>query len=161
MARLTATVLLLAVASSGIGAQEESQPPADDASLPGGEGQATPVEDAGESDLTLPPRIDLVAAQSAPGDVRLEPAEEGREDALDVVVTAGNTEFRLPDLGTSLRNDEEEVDPNQRMEVSFLYLYDPDNIDPAEEAFETNEDLRRVGFLRVFELRFGKRNRDQ
>jgi hypothetical protein len=107
-----------------------------------------------EPDLTLPPRL-----EASPANARLEPAPEEREDMLEAVVTGGQTDFRLPDLGTSLR-EEEEVDPNDRIDVTFLYLYDPDNIDPAEEVFPTIEDLRRVGFLRVFELRFGRRSRE-
>jgi hypothetical protein len=126
------------------------------------------AQDATPEDLTQPPRIDdqaqverqVSAAGNSPGETRLEPAEEEREDVLEAVVTGGQTDFRLPDLGTSFRNAEEERDPNQRMEVTFLYLYDPENIDPAEEVFPTIEDLRRVGFLRVFELRFGRRSRE-
>ena len=120
-------------------------------------------EDAA-ADLTLPPTIgeaaqvasQTAAAASAPGDARLEPGDESREDVLEAVVTGGQNDFRLPDLGTSLRR-EEPRDPDQRIEVTFLNLYDPDNIDPAEEIFPTIEDLRDVGFLRVFKMQFGRR----
>jgi len=110
------------------------------------------ADPAAEPDLTLPPRI-----ESSPAEARLEPPPEEREDMLEAVVTGGQTDFRLPDLGTSLRDEDEDRDPNQRIHATFLYLYDPDNVDPAEEVFPTIEDLRRVGFLRVIELRFGRR----
>jgi hypothetical protein len=38
--------------------------------------------------------------------------------------------------------------------VTFLNLYDPDNIDPAEEAFPSLEEKLGVGMLRIFEVRF-------
>ncbi len=103
------------------------------------------------TDLTQPPQI---AAEPAPGDAQLEPPPEEREDMLEAVVTGGQTDFRLPDLGTSLRDDDEERDPNQRFDVTFLNLYDPDNIDPAEEAFPSLEEKLGVGMLRIFEVRF-------
>jgi len=136
MARLSATACLLSIAvASGASAQEE----------------------AGETDLTLPPQID---PESAPGEARLEPPPEEREDVLEAVVTAGQTDWRLPDLGSSFRAREEERDPNQRMEVTFLYLYDPENEDPAEEIFPTTEEQLGVGVLKIFELRFGRRSRE-
>jgi len=120
-------------------------------------GLALAQDEPDAADLTLPPRI----SEPAPGEVALEPAPEEHEDVLEAVVTGGQTDFRLPDLGTSLRREkEEERDPNDRMDVTFLNLFDPENQDPAEEVFPTIEDLRRVGFLRIFELRFGRRNRE-
>ena len=109
---------------------------------------------AQETDLTLPPAI-----ASGPGDVRLEPAAEEREDVLEAVVTGGQTDWRLPDLGSSFRSRIPE-DPDQRIHVTFIGLYDPENQDPIEEMFPDSEEFRRVGFLRIFELRFGKRNRE-
>ena len=43
--------------------------------------------------------------------------------------------------------------------MTFLNLWDPDNIDPAEEAFPSLEEKLGVGMLRIFELRF--RGRDE
>lgn len=110
-----------------------------------------------ETDLTLPPRI---GADPSPGQARLEPPAEEREDMLEAVVTGGQTDFRLPDLGTSFRQRQEERETDQRIEVQFLNLYDPDNRDPAEEAFPSLEEKLGIGMLRVFRLEFGKRNRD-
>ena len=113
----------------------------------------------GETDLTLPPQI---GDEPAPGDAVLEPAPDGRDDVLEAVVTGGQGDFNLPDLGSSFRDDDEERDPNQRIDVSFLNLYDPEpeNRDPAEEAFPTLEETPGKGMLRVVEFRFGNRDRD-
>jgi hypothetical protein len=114
-------------------------------------------EPAAEQDLTLPPTI---ADDSQPLPAQLEPAPEEREDMLEAVVTGGQTDFRLPDLGTSLREEQETRDPNQRIDVTFLNLFDPENQDPAEEIFPSLEDQIEerfgVGTLRIFELRFGR-----
>jgi hypothetical protein len=129
MARLITILGLLSLTAIDAAAQDETQ----------------------ATDLTRPPQI---ASEPAPGDAQLEPPPEEREDMLEAVVTGGQTDFRLPDLGTSLRDDDEERDPNQRFDVTFLNLYDPDNIDPAEEAFPSLEEKLGVGMLRIFEVRF-------
>lgn len=118
--------------------------------------QDTPDETA-DTDLTLPPRLE---SEIQPGNAQLEPPDEEREDMLEAVVRRGQNEFRLPDLGTSFRDDEDERDPNARMEVRFLNLYDPDNIDPAEEAFPSLEEKLGVGMLRVFRIGFGDPDRN-
>jgi hypothetical protein len=110
---------------------------------------------AQETDLTLPPAI-----ASGPGDVRLEPAAEEREDVLEAVVTGGQTDWRLPDLGSTFVSRIPEKNPDQRIDVTFLGLYDPENQDPTAEMFPDSEEFRRVNFLQIFELRFGKRNRE-
>jgi hypothetical protein len=131
MARLTGTaVLLLAVASHGF-AQEEL---------------------ATDETLTLPPVI-----AETPGDVRLEAPPEDREDGLEVEVTAGQTDWRLPDLGTSLREEEDEREPDQRMEFEMLPYYDPEKQVETLEPVPVVDVLRDVGFLRIFEIDFGRR----
>jgi hypothetical protein len=105
-----------------------------------------------DDELTLPPEI-----TSEPGEVHVEPPPEDREDMLEAVVTAGQSEWRLPDLGSGMREEQEARDPNERIDVTFLYLYDPANQDPTEELFPDDSNPRSVGFLQVFELRFGKR----
>lgn len=118
---------------------------------------ASAQNEAPEEDLTLPPQI---SGEISPGDAQLEPPPEDREDVLEAVVTGGQTDFRLPDLGTSLRSDDDRRDPNQRFDTTFLYLYDPDNMDPAEEAFPSLEEQLGVGMLRIFEVRFRGRDRN-
>lgn len=108
-----------------------------------------------ENELTLPPEI-----SSEPGEVSFEPPPEDREDLLEAVVTSGQNDWRLPDLGSAMREEQEARDPNERIDVSFLYLYDPENQDPTEELFPDDSNPRTVGFIRVFELRFGTRDEE-
>ena len=150
MATVKTTIFLL-----GIGlltqavAQEDAEQDATSSDAESAQSESAP-------NLTLPPRISDQALPE-PGASSLAPAPDEREDMLEAVVTGGQRDFNLPDLGTSFRNDEEERDPNQRIEVSFLNLYDPENRDPAEEAFPSLEEQLGVGMLRVFRLRFGNR----
>ena len=134
MARLTASALLLLAAACRTFAQDETPP--------------APAED-----LTLPPVIG-----DSPGDVRLEPAHEEREDELVVEVTGGQSDWRLPDLGTSLRR-EEEPELDQRMEFRLAPLYDPEKQVEMLEPVPVVDVLRDVGFLRIFEVGFGRRSR--
>jgi len=106
---------------------------------------------AAAQDLTLPPVI-----QAMPGDVRLEAPPEDRDDVLEAVVTGGQTDWRLPDLGTSLREEEEERDPNQRIVVRFAPLFDPEKEDPTIETAPVVDVLRDVGFIRIFEINIGR-----
>jgi hypothetical protein len=147
MAKLSAIVCLGWIAASSELAAQQATAETDQEA-----GQAP------EADLTLPPRI---GDDPSPGAARLEPPAEEREDMLEAVVTGGQTDFRLPDLGTSFRKRQEERETDQRIEVQFLNLYDPENRDPAEEAFPSLEEKLGVGMLRVFRLEFGKRDRDR
>jgi hypothetical protein len=149
MEKLSALVCLgFVVASSELAAQQATAET----------DQAAGPEAGTDLDLTLPPRI---GDDPAPGEPRLEPPAEEREDMLEAVVTGGQTDFRLPDLGTSFRERQEARETDQRIEVQFLNLYDPENRDPAEEAFPSLEEKLGVGMLRVFRLEFGKRNPDE
>ena len=135
MARLTGIVVLLTSVAGQAVAQDESGP--------------APAED-----LTLPPVI-----AEAPGDVRLEPAPEDREgEGIEVLVTGGETDWRLPDLGTSLR-EEEERELDQRMEFSLAPYYDPEKQVEMLEPVPVVDVMRNVGMLRIFEIDFGRRSR--
>jgi len=103
-------------------------------------------------ELTLPPEI-----TEGPGEVRFEAPAEEREGALEAVVTRGQSDWRLPDLGSEMRREQDERDPTERIDATFLYLYDPENQDPTEELFPDDSNPRTVGWLQLFELRFGKR----
>jgi hypothetical protein len=135
MARLTGTVALL-MSVAGLALAQEDAP-------------ATAAED-----LTLPPVI-----TEAPGDVRLEPAPEDREgEGIEVLVTGGETDWRLPDLGTSLR-EEEERPLDQRMEFVLAPYYDPEKQVEMLEPVPVVDVMRDLGFLRIFEVGFGRRSR--
>lgn len=115
------------------------------------------AEAAADSELTLPP---VIASQ--PGQTRLEPPAEDREDVLEAVVTEGQSEWRLPDLGTSLREEEPALAPDQRMSVRFIPLYDPEDEenDPLLDLAPEPDVMRNVRFIEFIELRFGKRRPD-
>ena len=121
-------------------------------------GQTLAQDDAAPAsaeDLTLPPVI-----AEAPGDVRLEPAPEGREEeGIDVTVTGGQNDWRLPDLGTSLREEEEERELDQRMEFVLAPYYDPEKQVEMLEPVPVVDVMRDLGFLRIFEFGFGRRSR--
>jgi hypothetical protein len=110
-----------------------------------------------EPDLTLPPTI-----ESPPGEPRLEPPPEERDDVLEAVVTGGQNDWRLPDLGSSLRQqrEAEAAAADGRIEVGFLGLYDPDEDDGNEDFLSPDaEVMRGVGFLQIFRFRIGGRQR--
>jgi hypothetical protein len=134
MARVAAIATLLAVVAGDSLAQDESTLAPNDA-------------------LTLPPAI-----AEAPGDAHLEPAPAAGEDGLTVVVSGGQTDWRLPDLGTSLREEEEEVDPTQRIHLRFMPLYDPEKQEDTLEPVPVVDVLRDVGFIRLFEIEIGRKS---
>lgn len=122
--------------------------------------QETGVEptDTAAAELTLPPTI-----ASAPGETHLEPATGERDDVLEAVVTGGQTDWRLPDLGSSLRKqrEEEAAESNERIEVGFIGLYDPEEDDAGQDFLSPDaEVMRGVGLLKLIELRFGRRPSD-
>jgi len=135
MARLTGIApLLLAVAGQSYAQEEELAPTAED--------------------LTLPPVI-----QESPGDVRLAPASEDSEEAgIEVEVTGGQTDWRLPDLGTTLR-EEEERELDQRLEFRLAPYYDPEKQVEMMEPVPVVDVMRDLGQLRIFEIDFGRRSR--
>lgn len=111
---------------------------------------------AQDEDLKLPPRID-----GTPLEPRFEPPPEERRQAIDEIVVVGENPWRLPDLGSSWRlREAEKVEP-ARIEASFFPLYDPENpvsFYAADDSTITPE-IRRVGFIELFRVRFGSRDK--
>jgi len=135
MARLIGIVALLMAVAGQTLAQDDAAP--------------APAED-----LTLPPTI-----EQSPGDVRFEPApRDDGEEGIDVEVTGGQTDWRLPDLGTTLR-EEEERELDQRMEFVLAPYYDPEKQVEMLEPVPVVDVMRDLGFLRIFEVGFGRRSR--
>jgi hypothetical protein len=141
-----ALVIALAMALARPAAAQAPDPAA-------GAGDAAPNAAAAQEaqDLTLPP---IVA--TAPGEPNLEPPPEDRDDLVRAVVTSGQSEFRLPDLGTSLREEREQENPNQRIVANPIRLYDPEADNTVDDNFLEPEVLRGVGFIKMFEFRFGR-----
>jgi hypothetical protein len=106
-------------------------------------------------ELTLPPVI-----AEAPGEVHLEPPPDDREDMLYVEVTSGQSDWRVPDLGSSMRRYEEEIDPNQRIHMNLLPLSDPERQVETLEPVPVVDVLRDVGFIQIFRIDLGKKSVD-
>jgi hypothetical protein len=106
-----------------------------------------------DTTLIRPPRIEV-----GPGTPRL--AEPEPERAMEEVIVVSESEWRLPDLGSEWRREQAEERSQDRIEVSFLPLYDPENADPNVDLFPRNREMRRVGFIEIFRVRFGRRSRD-
>lgn len=104
------------------------------------------------ADLAVAPRLD-----DAPGRSQLAAVEPADDDALEEVIVIGDSEWRLPDLGSSWRAREEDEPSNDRIEVSLLPLYDPGEDGAQFDALGINQEMQRVGFIELFRLRFGRR----
>jgi hypothetical protein len=110
---------------------------------------------AQQEDLTAPPRLDEL-----PGETRLAERPAERREALEEVVVVGESEWRLPDLGSAWRAREEAEQVPQRIELAFLPLYDPEDATPDFDPLRVNREVQRVGFIELFRVRFGRRSRD-
>jgi hypothetical protein len=108
---------------------------------------------AQDADLTLPPRLD-----DAPGEARLAERPLQREDALEEVLVVGESQWRLPDLGSTWRANEDARKTDGRIQASLLPLYDPGVEQPDFDPMRMNRELQRVGFIELFRVRFGNRN---
>jgi hypothetical protein len=113
---------------------------------------------AQDEDLKLPPRID-----GTPLEARFEPPPPSRRPAIDEVIVVGQNPWRLPDLGSSWRLGEAEKVEPARIEVHFFPLYDPENPVTfyASDDWSVTPEIRRVGFIELFRVRFGDRDRDR
>lgn len=111
---------------------------------------------AQEEDLTLPPRLD-----GTPFEARLAEPRAGSEESLEEVVVVGENEWRLPDLGSAWRLRQEDIEVDTRIEARFLPLYDPE-VEPEQrvDLLRMSSELHRVGFIELFQIRFGGRSRD-
>ena len=124
-----------------------------------GEDPAAPDADIarqGGDDLALPPRIDNVPSQA-----RLAAAPEDRIDTIEEVIVTNDNPWGLPDLGSTWRAREAQTVDTERIRANFLPLYDPD--DPASllaPLFPANREMQRVGFIQLFQVRFGGRDTD-
>lgn len=108
---------------------------------------------AQNEDLVLPPRLD-----DEPYSARLAQQPEDRRSSLEEVIVVGENEWRLPDLGDTWRKRQEDKQEPARIQANFLPMYDPeDSRQRRDDLFMINNELRRVGFVELFKIRFGKR----
>jgi hypothetical protein len=116
---------------------------------------ATPVVASAQSgDLTLPPRF------AEPGETRLAERRAGDDAGLDEIIVVRESEWRLPDLGSTWRAEQEAEREPQRIEVTVLPLYDPEREVADFDPLRINPELQRVGFIELFRVRFGRRAAD-
>ena len=121
---------------------------------------------AQDDDVPLPPRIDATETPPAaparrPVRARLAPLPEDRP-VQDEIVVVGESEWRLPDLGSDWRAQQEaERAAAARIRVTFLPLYDPEAPAATSDLFLVNREAqRRHGVVELFRVRFGRRGRD-
>jgi hypothetical protein len=109
---------------------------------------------AQREDLTLPPRLE------EPGHARLAEGRDGARDGLEEIIVVRESEWRLPDLGSSWRANQEAERPPQRIQVAILPLYDPEREAVNFDPLRINLEAQRVGFIELFRIRFGRRSAD-
>ena len=120
-------------------------------------------------DVPLPPRVDAPPARPAaaspttiraPDSARLAPLPEERLATADEIVVIGGLQWRLPDLGSAWRADREEEKSDARIQAALLPLYDPENPVTHNDMFLLNREMKRLGYIELFRVRFGRRSRD-
>jgi hypothetical protein len=115
-----------------------------------------------QEDLTLPPRIldspRPPQARLADPPAAATDSDEPEPDALQEIVVKGDENpWRLPDLGSEWRAREAERRPTGRINAEAFPLWDPEADRIERELLPLNSELRRVGFIQVFRIRFGRR----
>jgi hypothetical protein len=105
--------------------------------------------------LILPPRI-----ADSPTAARLSEPPPERTPALEEVIVVGESEWRLPDLGSDWRRAQEDAPTSDRIVFSFLPLYEPENSDPVVDIYTRNSELHRLKLIEVLRFRFGRRPAD-
>ncbi len=100
------------------------------------------------------------SADARPFDAHLAPPQKGRPDDLDEVVVVGrNNPFNLPDLGGA-KAAAEAAQGSGRIRVKLLPLDDSYIGASRDEDLFGNREIQRVGYIHLFELRFGGRHKD-
>jgi anti-sigma factor ChrR (cupin superfamily) len=97
---------------------------------------------------------------SSPPRARIAAPDPARPMLMEEVIVFDESEWRLPDLGSEWRQAQADETGNDRIELSFLPLYDPENDDPATDLFERNSELHRLRMIEVIRFRFGGRPQD-
>lgn len=107
--------------------------------------------------LTQPPDVEAAERSSErPGAARLADPPE-RELTREEVVVVGEQRWRLPDLGSEFRREQEaRADAEARIRTEFLTPYNPDDPTNRFEPYPLDGDFTRVGFIELFRLKFGR-----
>ena len=106
---------------------------------------------AAQDDLTTPPRISEIDADAQPDTASATELEE-------IIVVSDQNPWRLPDLGSSWRAQQEEQTDTGRISADLLPLWDPEAQElPTRDPVAVTDGIRRVGFIEIFRVRFGGR----
>ena len=104
------------------------------------------------------PTPTLVLGVRPPNAARLAPLPEERGDTPDEIIVIGQG-WRLPDLGSEWRERQKAAERDVgRFSATALPLYDPAEPPVHGEVFSSPEQ-RRHGYIELFRLRFGRRQR--
>jgi hypothetical protein len=119
-------------------------------------------------DVPLPPRIDAPAARPAAGPstsirapdrARLAPLPEERRATTDEIIVIGGSQWRLPDLGSAWRAEQDEARSGARIQATLLPLYEAENPPTRNDTFLLNREVQRIGYIELFRIRFGRGSR--
>lgn len=114
---------------------------------------------AAQEDLTLPPRIAAGTQAEGVPVVAAPPVAARTDDSIEeIVVVSEQNPWRLPDLGSSWRDPSEDQPDTGRISADLLPLWDPEVQElPTRDPYALGDSFRRVGFIEVFRVRFGRR----
>jgi hypothetical protein len=117
--------------------------------------QADP-KPAADDDLLFPPRLESSTPATRSRISAADPAPSPID--MEEVLVVGEQQWRLPDLGSEWRAQQTEAARNDdRIKVELLPLFDPASLRPERDLFLVNTEMRRVGYIEIFRLRFGRR----
>jgi hypothetical protein len=111
---------------------------------------------AADDDLLFPPRLEN-STPATRSRISAAPTAPSPSDMEEVLVL-GEQQWRLPDLGSEWRAEQAEAaSNNDRIKVELLPLFDPASLRPERDLFLVNTEMRRVGYIEIFRLHFGRR----
>jgi hypothetical protein len=100
------------------------------------------------------PRAPPATIARRPDSTRLAPLPDER--VTDEIVVFGDGGWRLPDLGSAWRAEQEARDRGGQR-LTWLPLYDPDDPPRAADNPRLSPEQQRLGFIELFRFRVGRR----
>ncbi len=81
-----------------------------------------------------------------------------QKEVLEEIIVVGKDEWRLPDLGSSWRAEQEARKKPGRGDWEFLPRYDPERADRHVNRSQLSQEEQRVGFIELFRFSFDHRS---
>ncbi len=81
-----------------------------------------------------------------------------QKEVLEEIIVVGKDEWRLPDLGSSWRAEQEARKKPGRRDWEFLPRYDPERADRHLNRSQLSQEEQRVGFIELFRFSFDRRS---